>query len=250
MKDVLELFGTPKKNAAVIHDYCVETAQEIEEVKNFKTYIPEVLKWLPLAAKEYRISANINDYVVVPVTMFPSDLPNRNSVAFPYEELMRFNVEAGCPTYKTWRGKPTFSEHAHDDYRAAKGIIFDVYMKKMTNVVGDLYKVIALCGFDRTKDPELANAIATRKRTRYSMGASIMAVECSVCGAFSPKNNPKNTKCGHVNRGRISLFETAAGTKPAYYLARGISGFEISSVAVPAWVAAEESDNIFDLGRV
>ena len=245
MKDVLSLFD--KKN--VDRSYCVETAEELPEVKNFKSYVPEVLKFLPLAAKEYRISANIDDYVVVPVTMFPSDLPNRNSVAFPYDELMKFNVEQGMPAYKTWRGKPTFSEHDHNDYTKAKGIVFDVYMKPMKDVVGDIYKVIALCGFDRTKDPELANAIATRRRTRYSMGASLDSVECSICGMHSTRSNPRNTTCGHVQRGKITMFETSQGLKPSYYLARGISGFELSSVGVPAWAAAEESDTIFDLGK-
>lgn len=246
MKDVLELF----EDRTVVHVTSdeVETAASLGELVKDKSYVPEVLKWLPLAAKEYHISANLKDYVVVPVTMFPSDLPNRNSVAFPYEELMRFDVQASMPAYKTWRGKPTFSEHDHGDHRKAKGIIFDVYMKPMKNVVGDIYKVIALAGFDRTKDPELANAIARGDRKRYSMGASISGVECSVCGAQSTARNHRNTECGHVTRGRIVLHETARGVKPAYYLGRGIQGFELSSVAVPAWVAAEEGETIFNLG--
>ena len=220
-----------------------ETALSAEDVK---TYVPEVQSWLPLAAQTYQISPNIKDYVVVPVPIFPSDLPNRNSVAFPYEELMRFNPERGMPAYKSWRGMPTFAEHDHHDFRKAKGIVFDVYMRKMTDVAGDIYKVIALCGFDRTKDPALANAIASKKRTRYSMGASVNTYECSICGALS-KPNSRDTECGHVQRGRFSIFETAHGKKPGYYLARGISGFEISSVATPAWVAAEENEVVFNL---
>lgn len=244
MKDILEMF----EDRAIVRSYSkLETAEAIPEIAT-KSYVPDVIKWLPLAAQPYQISANIKDYVVVPVTMFPSELPNRNSVAFPYEELMRFDISAGMPAYKTWRGKPTFSEHDHGDHRKAKGIIFDVYMKKMKNVVGDIYKVIALAGFDRTKDPELANAIASGKRTKYSMGASLHGVECSVCGAHSTPRRPRDTECGHVARGRITLHETASGTKPAYYIGRGIQGFELSSVGVPAWTAAEESEVIFNLG--
>lgn len=218
----------------------------VEMAKDTRAYIPEVQQWLPLAAATYKISPNIKDYVVVPLIIFPSDLPNRNSVAFPYEELMKFNPHRGMPTYKTWRGMPTFVEHAHHDYEQAKGIIFDTYMKKMHDVVGDLYKVVALCGFDRKKDPALASRILNRKATRYSMGASVGTYECSICGALSPKNR-RETECGHVTRGKISLHQTPQGLKPAYYLARDISGFEISSVGVPAWSAAEETDNIFDL---
>lgn len=226
--------------------YELNPKEAAAEVSQFKEYVPEVVKWLPLAAKEYAISPHIRDYVVVPVIMFPTDLPNRNSVAFPYEDLMKYDIASGCPAYKTWRGKPTFTEHEHHDPLQAKGIIFDVYMKPIKNTIGNIHKVIALCGFDRTKDPVLANAIATKKRTRYSMGATVGTYECSVCGAKSPKNR-RETECGHVVRGQFRTYETASGTKPAYYLAHDIAGFEISSVGVPAWAAAEESDVIFNL---
>lgn len=210
----------------------------------------DVQSWLPAAANEYKISPNINDYLVVPVVIMPTDIPNRNSVAFPYEELLKFNVQAGMPAYRTWVGKPTFMEHENGDYTQAKGIVFDSTMRPMKGTKQDLAKVICLCGFDITKDPQLVRAIKSRQRTNYSMGAFIDNYECSICGNDTAQvsgRGRRDSPCGHVVRGRFKMFETAHGTKPAYYLSRGIAGFEVSSVASPAWISAHESETIFDL---
>ena len=66
---------------------------------------------LPYFAEVYEISANINDYVLVPTIIMPSDLPNRNLVAFPREELLRANPEMGTLGYQTWRMKHTCKDH-------------------------------------------------------------------------------------------------------------------------------------------
>ena len=66
------------------------------------------LSFLPFAAKQYNISPNIMDYILVPVFVIPASIPNRNTVGFLLEDLARFNVELGMQHYKTWRGKPTF----------------------------------------------------------------------------------------------------------------------------------------------
>lgn len=206
----------------------------------------EVQRWLPLAAEKYEISKSIKDYVIAPVIIFPTDIPNRNSVAFPMETLMQFNVSQGRPNYKTWVGKPTFTEHAHHDYTKAKGIIFDTYLRPLEHAEGNLYKLVALCGFDRTKDYELANAILTGRRKSYSMGAFVAQYECSVCGMKS-KPGKMNTECGHVVRGQPQIFEVAGYHIPSYLIARKeITGFEISSVGVPAWSSATSS-KVFDM---
>lgn len=209
----------------------------------------EVQDWLPAAAAVYNISKNIRDYVTVPVIIMPTDIPNRNSVAFPYEELMAFNPSEGRPSYKTWIGKPTFLEHANSDYTKAKGIIFDSRMVPMRGTKDALAKVICLCGFDTKADPVLANAIRNKQRTNYSMGAMIAQYECSVCGAVTDKRTggKRDTACGHVIRGQLPLYKTRFGTKPAYYLSRGITGFEVSSVESPAWNSANEDSNIFSI---
>ena len=209
----------------------------------------DVQKWLPLAAEKYEISSSIKDYVVVPVIILPTDIPNRNSVAFPYEELMKFNVSQGRPNFKTWTGKPTFMEHANSNYTKAKGIVFDTYMRPLEHAHGNLYKLIALCGFDRSKDRELASGILKGDRKSYSMGAFISQYECSVCGQTS-KPGKMNTECGHVIRGQPEIYQDAQGHNiPSYLIARKeITGFEVSSVGVPAWSSATNSQ-LFDMNK-
>lgn len=67
--------------------------------------------WLPFAAERYNISPDIRDYVIMTVPIMPSDLPNRNNVAFPYSQLTAFNTDSGMIAYKTWKGKPMHVEH-------------------------------------------------------------------------------------------------------------------------------------------
>lgn len=225
----------------------VENPIDVHKQKEFAKYL-EVQSWLPMAAEEYEISNNISDYVVVPVIIMPSDLPNRNSVAFPYETLLRFSPRQGRLNYKSWVGKPTYTEHNHFKLEEAKGIVFDTYMTKIEHAQGNIFKVCALCGFDRTKDPDLANQILAGRRKSYSMGAFVTQYECSICADIS-KPGKLNTECGHVIRGRPKLHNTRRGLVPSYLLARiGIEGFEVSSVGVPAWSSATNSQ-LFDMAR-
>lgn len=209
----------------------------------------DVQNWLPMASEQYEISSDIQDFVVVPVIIAPTDLPNRNSVAFPMEELMKFNVRQGRPNYKTWVGKATYEEHANHDFTKSKGIIFDTFLKPIEGARGGVHKLIALSGFDRTKDPELARAILKGERASYSMGAFITTYQCSVCGDCS-RPGRLNTECGHVVRGRPEMHPMPGGAKrPSYLIARqGIEGFEVSSVGRPAWVSAVNSQ-FFDMAR-
>ena len=87
--------------------------------------------WMPRAALHYKLSQNFEDYVITPVIIMPSDLPNRNAVAFPLSQLVAFHPHLGQLAYKTWRGKPTFYEHANTDITKAYGIIADAFLKKM-----------------------------------------------------------------------------------------------------------------------
>lgn len=201
----------------------------------------EVESWLPLAAPVYRISPHIEDYVIVPHLIVPSDVPNRNNVGFTKEELLAFHPQRGMPAYKTWRGMPTHLEHDNADFTKAKGIVLDTYIKAFPEAEGDMVKIMALSAFDGTKDAALHTQISTGERRFYSMGAYIAQYECAICGALS-KKGARDTECGHVRRGTTKFYPLGNGMqKPSYYLARGITGFEISSVAVPAWAGAENS---------
>jgi hypothetical protein len=194
-------------------------------------------RWLPKAAEKYKVSANLEDYVAVPVTIMPSDLPNRNGVGFPLKELTAFNPNPYVKQlgYETWTGSPTFEEHQNDDYTKAKGVVFSTALVKLPRSEGNLYKVVALCGFDRTKDSDLYNQVKAGKRTSYSMGAWCEDYECSICG----KRHSQGT-CEHasVNNPQFEIFETPQGPKLGYYNAIGICGFEVSSVKDPAFISA------------
>lgn len=194
--------------------------------------------WLPVAAEKYKISANLEDYVCVPVVIMPSDLPNRNGVAFPYKELVSFNPNPHVKkvAYQTWEASPTFYEHQNSDYTEAKGVIFAVTMAPIENSAGSLYKVITLCGFDRTKDTKLYNRIMKKEISTYSMGAYVDNYVCSICGKGYDQGGCKHVS---INDPTYRTFDTADGPKLAYYEAVGIVGFETSAVETPAYISAQ-----------
>lgn len=193
--------------------------------------------WLPAAAEEMNISPNLKDYVLAPVVIMTNDLPNRNQVAFPYEELTKFNVELGDLAYRSWRGKPTFKDHVNKDHTKALGVVFDVGMRKMKNAKGNVWKVIALCGYDRSRQPVLANSIVS-KPSSFSMGAFCATYKCSICNnEFEP-----NRECEHVKLGRpdFRIYDNQL----AYYDACGINGFEVSHVESGAFYSAQTESNM------
>lgn len=221
------------------HDESVASAVDGDSLHKVITDAP---KWLPFAAEKYLLSPDIKDYVLVPVIILPSDLPNRNKVAFPFTELTSFNPEAGMLSYQTWKGKPTYVEHVNRDYTKAKGVIFDASLQRMPHRMGNLWKLVSLCGFDRTKDPILANNIQEGVEVNYSMGALVTRYTCSVCGAEG--HNKESLGCGsaHVTpKGPFKLHTAKSGMRLGHYNAHNITGFEVSSVKVPAWPSASAS---------
>ena len=73
-------------------------AANMDETERAISALPvDVEDWLPAASKQYHISPKLEDYIIVPVIAFFSDLPNRNSVGFPLQELIKFNPESLSP---------------------------------------------------------------------------------------------------------------------------------------------------------
>lgn len=207
------------------------------------------VEWLPAAAEKLGISPNVRDFVAVPVVLMPSDLPNRNLVAFPRERIFEFDIASGRLAYTSWMGMPTFQDHKNDDPTVAKGVIFDVAVRKMNDAKGGLYKVIALCAFDRRRDPILANKILTGEVSEYSMGAMVRGYHCSICGVESAK--PIEPKCSHIpaRRNQFNVFPKNGFNRLAYWNTGPFKGFETSALvkALPAAFAAattEVKDNI------
>lgn len=154
--------------------------------------------WLPLAAEQYLVSADINDYVICDVPIVHVAVPNRNLDEFPYEEVSRFNVTTGRPVYQSFIGKPTHKDHDNKDPRKAKGIIFDASLVKEAGT--DRYVIRILAGFDRTKDRRLAEDILSGKRPGHSMGALVNYTKCSIprCEATSQTGK---ILCAHMDGG-------------------------------------------------
>ena len=185
--------------------------------------------WLPFCAPHYHISANIDDYVMIPAIIMPSDLPNRNAVGFPLSELIAFNPNLGQLAYKTWRGKPTFEEHENTDITKSRGVIVDTYMRKMEGFgEGKVWKLLALLAFDRSKDESLCNKILSGEMNSYSMGAYVSSYTCSYCGSDVGE-------CSHLNP-KASCELYVLNGKLVFKQVRGVEGFETSAVASPAYV--------------
>jgi hypothetical protein len=124
--------------------------------------------------------------------------------------------------------------------KLAKGVIFESAMRPLART--KQWKVINLCGFDRTKDPVLANAILKGESTNYSMGAFVRDYECSVCAALHSEGG-----CDHVELGKPDFKVDQRTGRLTYLRALDILGFETSAVEVPAFVSAEQP-KVFKLG--
>ncbi len=188
-------------------------------------------KWLPFAAKEYNISANPKDYLLKPVNIMITELPNRNGVGFSSYELAKWNSEYKCMAYETWRRAPMFVEHKSDQIKTAVGVIIDVAMKKVVGFGQDkLYKIVCLAAIDRTKNPEVAAKLESGALNSFSMGAMVQKYTCSVCDA-------EIDKCSHISSSnQIDFYER--GGQLAYRIVHGIVGYELSVVADPAYAVA------------
>ena len=124
--------------------------------------------------------------------------------------------------YQSFIGKMTTIDHVNDNPIHAKGVIFDASLHYVPKY--DIWKVMLLCGFDRTKDPDLVQDILNKKRKCYSMGALVDAFKCSVCG------RDQHCQCtkGSIVNGKL-VYQQCIGTN---YI-------ESSSVEDPADVTAE-----------
>lgn len=221
------------------------------------------LAWLKQAAEVYCISPNVEDYVLVTTLITISDLPNRNGVAFPLEELIRFQEPPlNRLAFEGWRFCPCFWNHQNSDCTKAKGVVFDVSLRKVEGYNNDkLWKVVGVLGFDKTKDPELAHRIATGDINTYSMGALADFFTCSYCGAvISDKSH-----CTHINSVDDVNFREVVSydgqSHVAFLNAHCISPIEVSAVEDPAWVPAlsdtviqgaepAETETVTDDGKV
>jgi hypothetical protein len=236
----IEFFNLEKQRNDMVLASNVDLKDEIRTILN------DVPNWLPIASEVLGISKDIKDFILAPVISMPSDLPNRNQQAFPLTELTRWQPDFGMPMYKTWNGKPMFTEHANSDPTKAKGIILNTLLRPIANSDGDIYKVIKLAAWDRNRDSVAANDILTRKISSYSMGSYAKDYSCSICGSRLTKGG-----CEHVEHGRPlfkcfsadGMKQVAPGTpgaQLAYHNTMDCCGFELSLVKSPAFYSAKD----------
>lgn len=196
------------------------------------------ISWLPFAAKTYKISANLNDYVIVNIPICPSDIPNRNGVAFPLSELIAYQPPPIARlTYKAWTGCPVHLEHDNEDHEKAIGVIFDTSLRVMKGYGnGKHYVVYGLIGIDKTKDPQTAQKFLSGEMDTGSMGALADYFTCAVCGHQASDKPMLN--CSHIRSTKDVNWRVVDhnGTPTLAFLnAHVLSPIEFSAVSDPAW---------------
>lgn len=230
----VEFYKAKKKSSnmkSVIADALQETVSK-KQAQAF-TNVPIDLSYLPHAAGPYHISPNIYDYVMTPVGIVTSGIPNRNMQAFPIDELMRFDPQLGRMVYATFKWKPTHIDHQNKDITQAKGVIIDAMITPVPQYATN--KVVILACFDRTKDEWLANAVLSNERPAHSMGSWVENFHCSICDAIWGQ-------CIHsmkIGKGGITYDR-----KLVYQNCRGSAFFESSNVGDPADVSADSDEII------
>jgi len=203
--------------------------------------------WLPFAAKLYNISPKIEDYIIVSTLVCPSDIPNRNGIAFPVSELAKFQPPPiNRMSYKAWQGCPVHLEHDNEVHERAYGVILDASLHKVQGYGdGKLWKVMGLLAIDKNKNPEVAQQVLTGQINTYSMGALVDYFTCGYCG----QECSGTRTCGHitstqnVNWKKYRDFD--GSTHLSFLNAHGIQPIECSIVADPAWAPAL-SDTVYD----
>jgi hypothetical protein len=200
---------------------------------------------LPFAAKELLLSADPKDYLIYPVPIMYSDLPNRNGFAFPLSELLKWNVELGRQAYKGWSGMPMYKEHKSDDHKKALGMVIDTSLRKIEGYgKGLFYKVMALAAIDRNKDSELAERMERGALDTYSMGAMVDYCSCSYCGKVAGE-------CDHVDESNDTVSFREINGELVFKNVHGVRPYELSVVSDPAYGVASHTHRIdYELGTV
>jgi len=195
------------------------------------------VSWLPFAAKLYNISPNIEDYLLIPTIICPSDIPNRNGIAFPAAELARFIAPpVARQVYKAWTGCPVHEEHQSAIHTDAHGVVFDSYLTPIAGYGnGKYWKVMGVAGIDTQKSPDMAHEFVTKQRDTFSMGCNATEFRCSICGAEATKTQWKN--CSHIQSTDTVNWREENG-QLVYLNAYGLEPVELSIVENPAWAVA------------
>ncbi len=223
-------------NAIEMNKYKVDDV--VQKLSGDSSHSIEANVWLPYAAQVYNLSRDMRDYVLVPVPVMNTELPNTNGDSVTLKEMLRFDPEVGMQSYKTFRGKPCHLEHDNRDWTKAKGVILDVFLRPLRRFgSGRYWKLIELMAYDRTKDPMLVNSILSGENNAYSVGFYYKSYTCSICGKTVGQTKfGASEACDHTFL-RKRPYALTDG-RLAYRQCHDIRGFETSVVADPAYKIA------------
>ena len=209
--------------------------QAAEQFKGIPTGFEAKLPWL---APVYNISPRIEDYFFRATPIIISDLPNRNGVAFPLNQLTAWHKERFCQGYETWKYAPMFEEHRSDDITKALGVVADVSLRKIVGYANDrLWMVLALAAIDRTHSSPIVKDYESGKVNTVSMGAMVETWTCSYCGAAEGM-------CHHIDAEYEGVTFYELNGRLVYKCVQSISGYELSIVRDPAYGVAIGSDKL------
>lgn len=240
MDDALNTLIVANPVTQAVQTYDLEKDQSLVNRLDYET-------WLPFAAKVYKISPRIEDYILVNTLICPSDIPNRNGIGFPATELASWQPPpVARMAYKAWQGCPVHNEHDNEDHTKAYGVILDSSLHKVAGYGGGkLWKVMGLLAIDKNKYPEMALRVLNKEVNTYSMGAMVEAFTCSYCGTECTEKYC----CPHIKSTKTvnwSAYRDFDGSQHLAFLnAHGLNPIECSIVEDPAWAPAL-SDEVFD----
>lgn len=177
------------------------------------------ISYLAAASKHYHISNKVEDYVFANVRALATDIPNRNGHCFTLDDLMEFNVEYGCRTFETFKGRPILINHKYV-LEQAVGFIADAQLVQE----GPYVIVLLTIAIDKTKNKR-ATSMFMAGNCSFSMGAIAGFFECSACGKSFTLDKP----CPHTGkRGLLKLHKINGESKLGYLIAKNVHFIEHS----------------------
>ena len=215
-------------------------------------------------ADTYKISRNINDYILVPCRALTANIANENLDAFPLQVLQEFAPNFGCRRYQTFNTKPHYVNHNSGNYSVSRGVILDSSLNA-DNVASDQVKRAVfestglvpefdvftelLIAVDTTKDRALSDGYKSGSVRKFSMGCSCEHVQCSIpeCGKIATNDYEM---CKHVRskHARVPVRCEDGLYRTAFEWVLDPVFEEISAVHQPADITAEVQEGLLDFG--